>query len=328
MVKQLKMRGHGSRIAREWRKGFTLIELLVVIAIIVLLAAILFPVFARARENARRASCQSNLKQIGMGFLQYSQDYDERLPVGVAPLQSAYYVGLGWMTSIYPYVKSAQIFQCPSDPGIKGRGPRTDGTSWPISYAYNLNIANSNLPSNVLASSTSGSKSGSPKISALVAPTKTVLSFEVGNCMTIFPQEGLATSGANAFASCSGNGSRMVVENFNVGAHEYNAYYRTGNLGGRWSGPDNPPWGGDGVGGQPIFRDAPSSQAAVVYGAHFNGSNFLFCDGHVKWLVPTAVSSGLNNADSSAGQGAGDGGSWAVAAGTGAPDWAATFSIY
>ena len=62
------------------RIAFTLIELLVVIAIIAILAAILFPVFARARENARRAGCQSNLKQIALGFLQYAQDYDERLP--------------------------------------------------------------------------------------------------------------------------------------------------------------------------------------------------------------------------------------------------------
>src|SRR6185436_12145569 len=64
------------------RSGFSLIELLVVIAIIAILAAILFPVFGRARENARRSSCQSNLKQIGLGVAQYLQDYDERLPSG------------------------------------------------------------------------------------------------------------------------------------------------------------------------------------------------------------------------------------------------------
>ena len=69
-----------SRISRKYLHGFTLIELLVVIAIIAILAAILFPVFARARENARRAACQSNLKQISLGIIQYAQDYDERLP--------------------------------------------------------------------------------------------------------------------------------------------------------------------------------------------------------------------------------------------------------
>src|SRR4028118_675254 len=67
-------------LRRAAHRGFTLIELLVVIAIIAILAAILFPVFSRARENARRASCMSNLKQIGLGVMQYVQDYDERYP--------------------------------------------------------------------------------------------------------------------------------------------------------------------------------------------------------------------------------------------------------
>ena len=106
------------------REGFTLIELLVVIAIIAILAAILFPVFARARENARKASCQSNLKQIGLSVYMYTEDYDERLPMGhtnndgtqaTDPSTDSYM----WMDAIQPYVKSEQIFTCPSDSSEK-----------------------------------------------------------------------------------------------------------------------------------------------------------------------------------------------------------------
>ena len=110
------------------RRGFTLIELLVVIAIIAILAAILFPVFAKAREKARQTSCLSNLKQLDLGFMMYIQDYDERLP-GPAPFDP---VPQGWgyyghwvpasappmaveQGGIYPYVKNSQIFLCPSD---------------------------------------------------------------------------------------------------------------------------------------------------------------------------------------------------------------------
>ncbi|RYX81626.1 DUF1559 domain-containing protein [bacterium] len=97
--------------------GFTLIELLVVIAIIAILAAILFPVFSRARENARRASCQSNLKQIGLGLLQYSQDYDEKLIrawSGAGNGGSNAIDRYKWMDASFPYVKSEQVFNCPS----------------------------------------------------------------------------------------------------------------------------------------------------------------------------------------------------------------------
>ncbi len=100
------------------RKGFTLIELLVVIAIIAILAAILFPVFARAREKARQTSCLSNTKQLGLGFMQYVQDYDEVLPLWRNTMGTS---GVGgddryWYQVIDPYVKNSQVFRCPSRP--------------------------------------------------------------------------------------------------------------------------------------------------------------------------------------------------------------------
>lgn len=104
-------------------RGFTLIELLVVIAIIAILAAILFPVFARARENARRSSCQSNLKQIALGMFMYKQDYDEKtVPyfTGPGPTNSNdITLNLGWPMILQPYLKSEQIFQCPSSSKAK-----------------------------------------------------------------------------------------------------------------------------------------------------------------------------------------------------------------
>ena len=137
--------------AKKIGSAFTFIELLMVIAILAILAAILFPAFARARENARKASCQSNLKQIGLGTAQYSQDYDEKLyphrfnaTTGKNPLltanggpgpdagitESAADKGapskIFWISLLQPYVKSYQVFVCPSNPnGWTGGGPDT-----------------------------------------------------------------------------------------------------------------------------------------------------------------------------------------------------------
>lgn len=102
------MKNHLQPRFERTKKAFTLIELLVVIAIIAILAAILFPVFGRARENARRSSCQSNLKQIGLGLLQYTQDYDEKYMTDWDGERS-------YKQSIQPYLKSGQIWACPSN---------------------------------------------------------------------------------------------------------------------------------------------------------------------------------------------------------------------
>jgi len=117
--------------SKPQKRGFTLIELLVVIAIIAILAAILFPVFQKVRENARKASCQSNEKQLGLALIQYSQDYDEFLvpawngPAGYSQTDPTSVANprYKWMDMIYPFVKSTGVFHCPDDAGGLVGGP-------------------------------------------------------------------------------------------------------------------------------------------------------------------------------------------------------------
>ncbi len=103
-LKEITLRTHKPR-------AFTLIELLVVIAIIAILAAILFPVFAQARESARQTSCLSNMKQIGVGLMMYEQDYDEQYPPSQIGTGTAI---VSWPTLMFPYIKNEQVFVCPS----------------------------------------------------------------------------------------------------------------------------------------------------------------------------------------------------------------------
>jgi prepilin-type N-terminal cleavage/methylation domain-containing protein/prepilin-type processing-associated H-X9-DG protein len=119
-------------ISRQ-KRGFTLIELLVVIAIIALLAAILFPVFARARENARKSSCANNVKQLALGWMQYTQDFDElAIPQRTGAAGTPIF---NWPQLLTPYLKSPQIFVCPSN--TSGRGQ---------SYTYNIQLAGFGTP--------------------------------------------------------------------------------------------------------------------------------------------------------------------------------------
>lgn len=135
--------------------GFTLIELLIVIAIIAILASILFPVFARARESARRSSCQSNLKQLGLGIIQYAQDYDEAMVPGwldgtdyAAGGGTATSVAEGnykWMDLIYPYVKNEQVYNCPSAQSTFPKYQLSNGANYGH-YAANLLYSDAPAP--------------------------------------------------------------------------------------------------------------------------------------------------------------------------------------
>jgi prepilin-type N-terminal cleavage/methylation domain-containing protein/prepilin-type processing-associated H-X9-DG protein len=139
---------HRSRRYRPGAGGFTLIELLVVIAIIAILAAILFPVFAQAREKARSASSSSNVRQLGLAIRMYVQDYDERYPFG--GWMPAGGVGTGeWQNTVAPYIKNRGIYRCPSTADLD-EDPR-DPTRWdwninPVSYMYNNMLGRDRRP--------------------------------------------------------------------------------------------------------------------------------------------------------------------------------------
>ena len=242
-----------NKSAKSVSKAFTLIELLVVIAIIAILAAILFPVFARARENARRSSCQSNLKQIGLGVIQYAQDYDEKYPAGRmvgGTNKAGAGRGAGWAGPITPYLKSEQVFSCPSDTKV----PNTNAQ---ISYAYNQAVT---FP---IANTWSG-----PSIAAFSATSRTVLLFEVTD-----QTWAIATDGPNSAFSPGGNGYKtsgnLASDNGNnsAGAIVPTAVkYATGYMADSGA-----------TVASPGLYDAPT-------GRHLDTSNFLFADGHVKAL--------------------------------------------
>ncbi len=188
------------QLCRRTKPGFTLIELLVVIAIISLLAAILFPVFNRVRERARQSGCASNMKQLGLGLMQYAQDSDESFTTGYQKWAGT--AGMGWAGMVYPYVKSVNVFRCPDDSTIGGLNNA-------VSYQYNQNVA------------------VAPKLSGLNAPTKTVVLCEVSGSVAINLDQGENTTNSGSWqSSTAGNGAIYLPGNGQA------IVYRTGPLGG------------------------------------------------------------------------------------------------
>ena len=223
--------------------GFTLIELLVVIAIIAILAAILFPVFSRAREKARQSSCGSNLRQIQLAIAQYAQDYDERHPNTWFGPNPGYYQ---WEEAVLPYVKSAQLFVCPSAsaiPYVPDTTPnQVDTPPWPDpaypfprgGYAGNIAYWLGLCVAGIDANNPFGFRS----LAAVVEPATTFMVWD------------------SAVSGLPG----VFGEGWQDGTQQPTTV--------NWSA--NPP------------RLEPPSWG-VVGGRHTEGANFSYVDGHMKW---------------------------------------------
>ena len=172
------------------RRGFTLIELLVVIAIIAILAAILFPAFAKARESARRSSCSSNMKQMGIGIMQYTQEYDEVMP------STRMGAGNNWQVLLNPYLKSYDLFICPSnsrssvamDDGANSNpgGPDRTHVSYVASKEHGVN-----------GGAFGGQEAAGPNLSDFASPSQTIMVAEGNTSNTDFRPSGPAWMSTN-----------------------------------------------------------------------------------------------------------------------------------
>ncbi len=275
------------------RSGFTLIELLVVIAIIAILAAILFPVFAQAREKARAASCLSNTKQLGMGVVMYVQDYDETFPywswwyssdLGGGPYAGSPYSGgfnhweSFWFNAIYPYVKSAQVYSCPSandrstilQNAVWGWTGNSTATQYinhgfqpamvnaTVNYAYNQALAEGNITS------------GNPTtLAGLQLPAQT---------MVIADSD---TGETNSLPQPDATNPKDPLHTYIISRVAW-----PNTIGGCWGPPILTTCGAalNNLGiGEPSQLPYPESFYASQ-ARHSQGDNLSFADGHSKWV--------------------------------------------
>lgn len=266
-----------SNVRRTKRSAFTLIELLVVIAIIAILAAILFPVFAQAREKARGASCLSNIKQATLGGMMYIQDYDEVTPVvdyiepyttksGAKEILDITYPRL-----VEPYTKNYQIFRCPSnskDPFNIWSGGSwwANYTLWP-SYGYNYHY---------------------------LAPC---LDYAVDPCATNLTHNSITGAPVSVAAIGQPAATVLLVDSKTVGgsAGYYSSYTAESpaalTAAGFWAW-GNGGWGAGSFGDDPAY--GPVTYTGDFSPRHTQGGNVAFCDGHVKWLTPGRLAAGTN----------------------------------